>query len=161
MASNVKTLRPVAWIALIPQFLFMGLLISGYYLAGAKEFSLYGTFTYLVISYSSRHFILKDHRQGIALNKQEHFLEAIPYFQKSYDFFLKYAWIDQYRYLTLLTPAKFSYKEMALINIAFCYVQVKEDDMAKVYYNRVLAEYPGNEMAKAALDFLNSDEKKE
>ena len=45
--------------------------------------------------------------------------EAINEFQKSYDFFEKNQWVDKYRYLTLLTASKSSYREMALNNIAF------------------------------------------
>lgn len=159
MASNVSIVKQVAWISMVPQMLFMGLLIFGYYLAGMRDFILYGALTYLAISFGLRYFIPKDHRQGIRLVQQKYFQEAIPYFQKSYAFFKKYSWVDKYRFLTLLSSSKMCYKEMALNNIAFCYGQVGKGDKAIEYYNRTLTEYPGNELAKAGLNLLKASAK--
>ena len=89
------------------------------------------------------------------VHKKE-FQNAIPYFHKSYDFFNKHSWIDKYRYVTLLSSSKMCYREMALNNIAFCYSQIGEGDKAVEYYSQTLEEYPDNEMAKAALNFISS-----
>jgi tetratricopeptide (TPR) repeat protein len=159
MASNVPTVRQVAWISMVPQLLFMGLLVFGYYLLGTQDFILYGALTYLVISLGLRYLIPSDHRQGMTLVKQKYFQQAIPYFQKSYDFFTKYSWIDKYRFITLLSSSKMSYREMALNNIAFCYGQIGDGDKSIEYYNRTLTEYPDNELAKAGLNLLKATKK--
>lgn len=156
MASNVPTVRQVAWISIVPQFLFMGLLIFGYYLGGVRDYFLYGALTYLAISFGLRYFIPSDHRQGMTLVKQKNFQEAIRYFQKSYDFFNKHSWVDKYRFLTLLSSSKICYREMALNNIAFCFEQIGDGDKAIEYYTRTLTEYPDNELAKAGLNLLKA-----
>jgi len=160
MASNVPTVRQIAWISMVPQLLVMGLLIFGYYLAGSQEFLFYAPFTYLAISNALRYLIPKDHRQGMNLVKQKYFQEAIPCFKKSYEFFTRYSWVDKYRFLTLLSSSKMCYKEMALNNIAFCHGQVGEVDKAVEYYNRTLTEYPDNELAKAGMNLLKAGERK-
>ena len=55
-----------------------------------------------------------------------------------------------------LSSSKMSYKEMALVNIAFCYGQLGEGEKAREYYNAALKENPNNGMAIAALKLLDS-----
>ena len=141
MASNVPTVRPVAWISMVPQLLFMGLLVFGYYLLGTQDFILYGALTYLVVSFGLRYLIAHDHRKGMTLVKQKYFQEAIPHFHKSYDFFTRYSWVDKYRFITLLSSSKMCYREMALNNIAFCYGQTGDGDKSIEYYNKALKIY--------------------
>lgn len=156
MASNVPIVRQMSWLSVGPQITFMGLLMFSYYLAGAEDFILYGALTYLAISFGLRYFIPKNHREGMALVKEKNFEEAIPHFEKSYEFFKKYSWIDKYRFLTLLSSSKMCYKEMALNNIAFCYGQIGNGKKAIEYYHRTLIEYPDNELAKAGLNLLKA-----
>jgi tetratricopeptide (TPR) repeat protein len=159
MASDTPTIRQVAWISMVPQLIFMALLIYGYYLAGNQDFIMYGALTYLVISFILRNSIPTDHRFGMALVKRNEFREAIPYFQKSYAYFSKHAWLDKFRFITLLSSSRMSYREMALNNIAFCYGQLGDEEKAKEYYSRTLTEFPGNELAKAALNMLDAGKK--
>jgi tetratricopeptide (TPR) repeat protein len=90
------------------------------------------------------------------LIKEGKFEEAIACFEKSYHFFSRNSWIDKYRYVTLFSASKMSYKEMALCNIAFCYSQVNEGLKAIEYYERTLQEFPENGLAKTGLKMLNS-----
>lgn len=90
------------------------------------------------------------------LTKQEKYLDAIPHFEKSYDFFKKHNWLDKYRYLTLLSSSKMAYREMALNNIAFCYGQAGDGIRSKEYYEKTLREFPDNGMAKVGLKMLNA-----
>ncbi len=156
MASNLPTARQVDWISLIPHLAVLGLLMFAYFIGDSKEYIIYGALTYLVLSYGLRNFIPIDHKLGMRLVHKKEFENAIAYFHKSYDFFTKNSWLDKYRYITLLSSSKMCYREMALNNIAFCYSQIGEGDKAIGYYNQTLEEYPDNEMAKAALNFINS-----
>lgn len=156
MSSNVPTVRQTAWISLIPQLVFMGLLICIWYVLNATDPILNGAATYLIISFSLRTFIPKDHKTGIKLVKEEKFQEAIEHFEQSYEFFRKFSWLDKYRYLTLLSSSKMSYQEMALNNIAFCYGQIGNGRKSKEYYEKTLQEFPDSGMAKAGLRLLNS-----
>mgnify|MGYP002138677490 CR=1 FL=1 len=159
MSSNIPTVRQIAWISLIPQFIFMGLLVLLWYGLEAGNPLFGGALTYLAISFSLRNFIPTDHKTGMTLVRQEKFHEAIPYFENSYKFFKKYDWLDRYRYLTILSSSSMSYKEMALNNIAFCYGQVGDGIKSKEYYEKTLQEFPDSGMAKAGLRFLNSVDK--
>jgi tetratricopeptide (TPR) repeat protein len=158
MSSRTPILKQVAWISLLPQLTFMGLLILGFYLFDSSEPILHGTLTYFAISFGLRTLIPKDHKQGMALVKEQRFSDAIPYFQKSYDFFSKNQLIDKYRYLTLFSSSGISYKEMALCNIAFCYSQIGDGKTAIEYYTRTLKEFPGSGIAQTALRMLHSSE---
>lgn len=51
MASEIPTIRQTAWISVIPQFLFMGLLLLVFHQISPKNAVLYGAITYLSISY--------------------------------------------------------------------------------------------------------------
>ncbi|MFN7045372.1 MAG: tetratricopeptide repeat protein [Flavobacterium sp.] len=161
MASETPTIRQTAWVSVIPQFLFMGLLLLVFHQISSENAVLYGAVTYLSISYILRNFIPKSHRKGLSLYNENRFLEGIDSFQKSYDFFCQHNYLDKYRYLLLLSSSKMGYKEMALNNIAFGYSQIGDGKKAKEYYERLLVEFPKNGIAKVALKMIDSFEKSE
>jgi tetratricopeptide (TPR) repeat protein len=109
---------------------------------------------YLLYSRGSKILLLRHHRNGMQQLVQQQFEEAIKSFQKSADFFTKYGWIDRFRAITFLSPSAISYKEMALINIAFCYSQLGNIDLMKKQYELALAEFPESYMAQSALNFI-------
>jgi tetratricopeptide (TPR) repeat protein len=156
MASNVPTVKQVAWISMIPQLTVMGLLIYVYYIFQFQEPFLYGSLTYVGLSLFLRNFVAKDHRDGMRLVKQQNFMDAIYKFEKSVGFFTKNNWLDKYRFLTLLSSSKMTYKEMGLCNIAFCYSQTNNGQKAKEYYEQALREFPENGLAIAGLRMINS-----
>ena len=158
MASSVPTVKQVAWISLIPQLTVMGLLIYVLYIFHSPEPFLYGALTYLGLSFFLRNFVAKDHRDGMRLVKQNNFEDAISKFEKSVTFFTKNNWLDKYRFLTLLSSSKMTYKEMGLCNIAFCYSQTNNGEKAKEYYEQTLREFPENGLAIAGLRMMNSVE---
>jgi tetratricopeptide (TPR) repeat protein len=159
MTSKTPTVRQIAWISLIPQLAIMGLLITFYYLIDGDDPILYGALTYLVLSFVLRSAIPKDHKKGMALVKEGAFEEAIPFFQESYSYFTRHEWIDKYRFLTLLSSSRISYREMALNNIAFCYSQSGDGEMAEKMYLKTLEEFPGSGMAQAALRMIRSSKR--
>ena len=156
MASNTPIIRQVAWISLIPQILLIGILAYTYYLLKIADPILFAAFTYVILSFGLRSLLTTDHRQGIKLVKEQNFADAISYFQKSVDYFTKNSWLDKYRFLTLLSSSKMSYREMGLCNIAFCYSQTGDGIKAKEIYRQTLKDYPKNGMATAGLNMLNS-----
>ncbi len=156
MSSKTPTIRQIAWISIIPQLAFMGLVILIWHFVYPENAVIHGAATYLIISYSLRSFIAKDHKNGMRNVKSGKFSEAIPDFEKSYNFFKQNNWIDKYRFLTLLSSSRMSYKEMALNNIAFSYGQSGNGEKSKEYYERTLVEFPESEIAKSALRLLNS-----
>ena len=158
---KVPLVREIGWLSIIPQLLFMGLLIFLYYPLGIKECLLFGGLTYLVISYTIKGIFTINHRRGIKNCHEQNYIEAIQFFQKSCDFFEKHKWVDKYRYITLLSSSKYCYREMALGNIAFCYGQIGEAEKAEYYYNTLLQEFPNNNLAITALNFINTIKSKD
>lgn len=158
MSSKAPTVRQTNWISIFPHLIIMGIIIFIWHYINPEKAFLYGAFTYLLISFSLRYFIPKDHRMGIKNNNTEKFEAAILDFEKSYAFFKKHEWIDKYRFITLLSSSKMSYREMALANIGYCYSQMGNGIKSKEYYERTLKEFPDSGIAKSALRMIHSME---
>lgn len=156
MASKVPFVNQIAWVALIPQILFLGLLMFIYYLLNVGDFVLLGAITYLVLSYVVRKLMLKSFYRGIKLLKKLEVEAAIPYFETCVGFFSRNSWLDKYRYLMLLSSSKMTFREMSLCNIAFCYGQINEGQKSKKLYEQILKEYPDNVIALTALKMIQS-----
>ena len=160
MASSVPTIRQLSWLSVVPQLIVIGLLIFLYHLADFDEPFIFGALTYSLLAFGLRNLIATNHRQGMRFVKQQKFADALPCFEKSVDYFTKNNWVDKYRYLTLLSSSKMSYKEMGLCNIAFCYSQTGNGQKAKEIYEQALKEFPENGLAIAGLNMLKSVDNK-
>jgi tetratricopeptide (TPR) repeat protein len=154
MPSSLPIVRQIAWLSVVPQVAVLALLILIARFLGAREPLIAGALTYLAASFVLRSVIPRHHRNGIYFYKKERFAEAIPYFYKSYDFFARHAWVDRWRAVTMLSPSRMSYREMALINVAYCLAQAGERERSILEYRRALAEFPGSKMAETALRLL-------
>jgi tetratricopeptide (TPR) repeat protein len=150
--SNVAVLiHIVAYILILTILYFLG--IDGYFMIGS--------FLYILAMIMPRKLIAKNHRKGIRYFKEKNYEAAIQEFEKSYEYFKKYKWIDKYRVFTLFSGSSISYSEMALLNIAFCSGQIGNGKKSKETYEKVLLEFPDNEIAKSTLRLLQSIENKE
>ena len=156
MTSNVPVVRQISWTSIIPQILLIGLLIYIFQLFDFGDPFLAGALTYAILSFGLRKLVARAHRKGIKLVKHQKFVDAIPFFEKSVDYFSKNSWVDRFRFITLLSSSKLTYKEMGLCNIAFCYSQTGNGLKAKEVYEQILMEYPDNGLANAGLNMLNS-----
>lgn len=159
MSSTTPIVRQIAWLSVLPQLAIMGLIIGLLYIVGVKQCVLLGALAYLAISLALRSGIATAHRRGISRFKRKQYKEAIPEFERSHDFFARHKWIDDCRFLTLLSSSRVSYREMALLNMAFCHSQAGDGLNAKECYNRALMEFPDSEMAKTSLRMIESAEK--
>ena len=158
MASGTPIIRQINWFALIPQLgLFIGFIFI-FKFQGLSNPSLVALAAYLILVYGLRFFLAKYHRYGMMFLKRNEFEAAIPYFENSYEYFSEKPWLDRFRAIFLLSSSRISYKEMALVNIAYCYSQLGNGKKAKVYYERALQEFPESEIAKASLNMINSAE---
>ena len=164
--SNQPIVRQVAWISMIPQLFFMLFLFLFYRflgfrdLVGFNSFIFLGALSYLILSFSLKHLIPTNHKKGLKLSAQEKFVEAIEQHNMSVEFFTKNSWIDKFRFITLLSSSKMSYREMGLCNIAYCYAQIGQIEESKKYYQIVIKEFPENGIAKSALRMFNAMESK-
>ncbi len=156
MASNPPIVRQVAWISVLPQLGMLALLMAGAYVAGFKDFIVVGAVAYLVISFGLRRFIPRDHRIGVSLFCRGRFADALEHFQRSYEFFTRRRWLDDWRFIALFSSSRISYREMALLNVAYCYGQLGDGARSKEYYERVTQEFPGSRIAEAALRMFDA-----
>jgi tetratricopeptide (TPR) repeat protein len=158
MASQIPIVRQVAWLRLLPIMGMTGVLcIAGWLLAGeAGVFIGFGAF--VAYQLLARFVIARHHRRGIRLVRRHQFADAVGEFEQSLAFFSQHPWIDRFRSIVLLSAGAMGYREMALVNIAFCYSQIGRGAEAKEYYQRALSEFPDNGIAQAALKLIESGE---
>lgn len=158
--KNIPTERTIAWTALIPQVLLMAVIFAVIYFMKLKEPLLLMATIYLILSFVLKAIFLKDHNKGIKLTKQGKDKEGIAAFEKIAKYFADHLWMDQYRFITLLSAAKQGYREMAFVNSGYCYLQLNNQEKAKGYYEKTLRDYPNNEMGKFGLKVINGKENK-
>lgn len=151
MTSKKPVVRQIAWSSMIVQVII--LLVLMYFFIPELVLLIYLALTLLL-----RMLIPKNHRKGISLSKAGNYAEAVGEFEKSYEFFTMHPWIDKYRFITLLSNSRISYREMALINMAYSYSQTGDGENSKKYYEKALEQFPDSEMAKAALQMIHSFE---
>ncbi len=160
---DIPVIRRTNWLLTIPNFIAMGLCIAICYALFSAQIGIFsislGATLYLTYSLGSRALLTREHRRGLRLVKLGRCAEAIAAFERSADFFTRYRWLDRFRALTMLTPSHYGYREMALTNIAFCCAQLGDAERTKAAYQRVLRDYPNNELARAALNLINAVEK--
>lgn len=127
MASGKPIVRQLLILLTIMQFVYvLGLFfIFKFAYPQGKDYVLLATTVYLILVLVVRNILAFHHRKGIRCFKKGNYAQAIPQFLKSYDFFTKYIWLDKYRFIFLFSASRISYKEMALINTAFCYSQIE------------------------------------
>lgn len=117
---------------------------------------LLGFLTFMFLVFLVRFSFARHHVAGMKLLHKRRFEEALKSFEKSYEFFQKHTWIDKFRHFLLLSVSVITFKEMALINIAFCYSQIQEGEKAIMYYQKTLQEFPSSVIAQTALNFINA-----
>lgn len=160
MSSQTPIIKQTKWLYSAIHLLIMGFIMLIWYLFNSENAIFYGALTYLLLSFSLKNLIPRDHRRGIKNTKLGQFEAAIPYFEKSYAYFKKHEWLDNYRVLTLLSPSQMSYREMALANIAFSFGQIGNGQKSKAYYEKTLEEFPESVLAKSALKLIIAAETK-
>jgi tetratricopeptide (TPR) repeat protein len=156
MAANVPITRQIAWLSLVPHVLVISLFLCGGYIIDPEYGPYLGILLYLALAYGLKSWLAGDNQRGMRLVKRRSFEEAIPFFERSVAYFTKNSWIDNYRFLTLLSSSQMSYKEIGLCNIAFCYSQTGNGWKAKEYYERVNQEFPNNGLAISGLNMIKS-----
>lgn len=158
MASGKPVVRQVAWLSIIPQLAVMIILIAvcSLWIRPYELAVCIAMVIYLSASLLLRNLIPHNHRRGIRLARSGNYEQAIGEYEKSYKFFSEHEWIDKYRFITLLSSGRMTYREMALLNTAYCYAQIGDGRRAKEYYEKTLQQFPDSEMAKSALRMLNA-----
>ena len=162
MRGESHTIRRITWIYTLPHLLVMFGLIwifwKVWFPGNFNNALLAGAVLYLAYSFGSKAILTGSHKRGIDLLNNRQFREAISSFHSSYSFLTRYEWLDRYRFITLLDSSAISYREMALCNIAYAYARLGERGKSREYYQKALIEFPGSDLAKNGLKFIDEDE---
>lgn len=164
MKSKTPLTRQVSWPLVVPRIAVMAAsILIVYVVLRPQEFVhalMIGCGIYLVYSIGCRRIIAAAHRKGIRLSKQGRFREAVEHYRRSHEFFARHRWVDRYRSIILMSCSAISYREMALVNMGFCYGQIGEAQKAKECYQAALDAFPGSAMAASALKMIETFESK-
>jgi tetratricopeptide (TPR) repeat protein len=154
LPASIPKVREVAWLSLVPQLAVMAVLIAtAFRVVGQPYAALVGPASYLLLSQLLRRTLAASHRRGMRELRRGNLERAIAAFQESYAFFGRHVWVDRFRYLTLLSSSAYSFREMALCNIAFLHAQLGRREEAIHWYQRALREFPACSLARTSLAF--------
>jgi tetratricopeptide (TPR) repeat protein len=159
MASRLPVVRQISWLATIPQLVVLGICVGlGLLLVESQLGAAWGALAYLVYSFGSRGILLRNHQRGMHLLSVGAHADAIEAFRASYAFLSRQRWLDRFRSVTMMSPSAISYREMALLNIAYALGQSGRGAEAKECYRLALGEFPDSALAKATLKLIESVE---
>ncbi len=129
---------------LIPQLAIFVAIAFLLFLLDVPRYFLLSLSLYFLLSGYLKIVIPKWHRKGLFYLRKGELEGAVFAFEKSYNFFNKHLWIDVYRAFTLLSISRLSYREMALINIVYCYQNLNNMTDAKKVHKKLAKEFPNN-----------------
>lgn len=156
MSANVPIVRQVSQSAILIIILVWAVFIAFFTILFQKHGIFIGVVLFSGLFILLQQLIPSSHNKGMKAIKQKDFKAALEHFELSLDFFTRNAWVDKYRAVTMLSASKMCYREMALCNIAFCYVQAGQAEKAKALYEEILKQYPDNGIAYYALNSINT-----
>lgn len=161
MAGKVPVVRQGSLKQAVPQFaILFVLMFTVAFLEPVDEWRwMAGTVIGLCIwMVTARLFLPPKFRKGMRLIHKKALDDAIPHFESCVAYLAKNPWLDRWRAVLMLSNSAYSYREMALINIAFCHSQSGRGREAKAIYEQILAEYPENGIASFALNMIRAVE---
>lgn len=157
--ARVPVVRQISWSALLVYVLVVGGVVAASgWLSGSTKVMQATLLAMVCCSLGGRMWLTREHRRAMRLVKQQQWAAAIPHFEASYVFFTRKVWVDRYRAITMGSQSAIGYREMALVNIAFCYSQSGEGLRAKQAFQRALAEFPESGLASTALRMIEATE---
>ena len=110
----MPVIHQIAWVSLFLQLLIIAIFIGAATYFGVTKPILAATSAYLIMAIIIRLFLTSHHRRGMHYAREGRLELAIAEFQKSYEFFHRHRWLDEMRYIFLLSTSRTSYREMGL-----------------------------------------------
>lgn len=99
---------------------------------------------------------LFDFYRGERLLKARRYREAIHAYLMQTAFFNDHPWVDEWRWIILLSPSAYSYREWVLLRMAYAYKQLGEGSEAIKLYEECLNLNPVNGLAASNLNFIHA-----
>ena len=148
MKNKVKNISKKNWAFLIPQIAIFLLIALVFRELEVAQYWLLSLTIYLLLNGYLKVIIPRWHRKGLFYIREGELEGAIFVFRKSYEFFTKHIWIDKYRAFILFSISAYSYREMALMNIIYCYSNLGREKEAKEVQTQLTKEFPLNPYGK-------------
>lgn len=146
--------RQTSWLATLPQFAAIAIAVTIGWIIAAEMGIYIGVLIYLIYSFGSRRTLARHHRRGMQLTRAEKYADAIDAFNASLAFFTRHAWLDRFRSLFLMTPSNTCYREMAMVNMAYCEFHLGNISKAREIYTQTLDQFPTNTLAISGLEAI-------
>jgi len=143
-------------IALVPRLVIIVILCLALYQYDQRIFFVYAFFIYLIVSYLIKFLLIPGSTfTGVSLMRQDKYEEAISFIEKDIHYFTERAWIDKFRFVLMISTSSRSFREISLCNKAYCLLQMERVKECTALYESVLAQYPGNVVARSQLNTIN------
>ena len=143
----IPVIHQIAWVSLFLQLLIIAIFIGAANYFGVIKPILAATLAYLIMAIVIRLFLTSHHRRGMHYAREGRQELAIAEFQKSYEFFHRHPWLDEMRYIFLLSTSRTSYREMGMLNMAYCDLWQDRGEDAVRTYLRCVEEFPDSGLA--------------
>tara|TARA_Y100000589_G_C27146051_1_gene626866 strand:- start:836 stop:1288 length:453 start_codon:yes stop_codon:yes gene_type:complete len=113
-----------------------------------------GLFCYLIINLIFYRVIPNKHIKGLINLAKADYKTALKDFEKSHLFFSKHNFFDRYGFIFLLKMSRYSYREAALLNMAFINYKIGNIEEALKLYEKVLSINSENRIAKKGIKIV-------
>jgi hypothetical protein len=143
----MPVIHQIAWVSLALQLAIVLVLITIISYFGVTKPILTATIIYLALAMLIRLSFTHNHRRGMYFARSGRLEIAISEFQKSYEFFSRHRWLDELRYIMLLSTSRVCYREMSLLNLAYCDLWADRGEDAVRTYLRTIEEFPDSGLA--------------
>lgn len=94
--------------------------------------------------------------RGNKLLHQDKTDKAIAYYERIYAFYDRHPALDRYRHYVMLNLSAVSFREAAMLGIAFCHTSRGEFARALEQYRATLSEFPQSAIARENIAMLES-----
>jgi tetratricopeptide (TPR) repeat protein len=152
VSNRTPIIRQTSWLMTIPliAFLIVAIAIAISLTNSTSTGLVLGAGVTLAYTLGARTLIAGPYQRAMRLVRQRRYEEAIQGFETSLAFFERHPWIDRLRAFILMMPSPAGYREMALLNAAYCYSQLHQWRQTRALYERVIDEF-GDTSGIAAL----------
>lgn len=158
---KIPVTNSISWLGLVVSLLPLSLMLAINAWLAPRWCPFVGMGVWMASVVFLRRWLTGAHRKGIRLVKIGRFEEAIPMFAEAYASMCCRPWIDKFRWPLLGSCSRWSYREMALCNLAFCHGQAGNGQKMKECYQKALAEFPGSILATVSLRMIEAAAQKE
>jgi len=160
MKQNVPLIRNVNYPAFFLQLVVIAAIIGGFawlFWAVLGIWStLLGLAVLLIYVKGVQWVFMRYHRAGMKLMQAGKYDEALVPLQHALEFYNEHPQLDRLRHVLLVSASAFSFREVALMNIAYCFGQMGDKEKMVKHYERLAIEYPNNVTAQNTLRFIET-----